>query len=122
MYEPPVGLVAVGAILVGLASGGALYAWPWSRERRRFVVGSVATVLAFVAWRGVLISVNGGNLDVDNPLFLGLSYEDVGSAVMAFAFSAVAFGLITDRAASAERVVKAAALAGAMAMLVDRFV
>ena len=83
MYQPPLALIALGAILVGLASGGALYAWSWSRERRRFVVGSIATVLAFLAWRGVLISVNGVNLDVDNNLLLGLSYEDIGSGVMA---------------------------------------
>ncbi len=56
-----------------------------------------ARVYAFLVWRGVLISVNGGNLDVDNPLFLGLSSEDVGSGVMAFAFSAAAFGMLTDR-------------------------
>jgi len=53
---------------------------------------------------------------------LGLSFEDIGSGVMAFLFAALAFGLVTDRAEAAQRVVTSAALVGAAAMLVDRFV
>jgi len=53
---------------------------------------------------------------------LGLSFEDIGSGVMAFLFAGLAFGLVTDRAEAAQRVVTSAALVGAAAMLVDRFV
>lgn len=122
MYAPPPWLIAVGALLVALASAGALYAWPRSRQRRRIVIGAAAGVLSFLLWRGVLISANGANFDIDYPLLLGLSYEDIGSGIMAFLFAALAFGLWTDRSERAEQVVKSAALVGAAAMIVDRFV
>jgi hypothetical protein len=41
---------------------------------------------------------------------------------MAFLFAALAFGLVTHPADSAQRVVTSAALVGAAAILVDRFV
>lgn len=122
MYAPPVWLIVLGAGLVGLVVAGALYTWPPSRERRRIVVGSVAAVAAFLLWRGALIIADGANFDVDYPVLLGLSFEDIGSGVMAFLFAALAFGLGRDRAQPAQLVVKCAALVGGAAMLVDRFV
>ena len=99
-----------------------LYAWPPSRDRRRIVVGAAAALAAFLLWRGALIYADGANFDIDYPLLLGLSFEDIGTGVMAFLFTALAFGLVTDRSDSAQRVVTSAALVGAAAMLVDRFV
>ena len=122
MYAPPVWLIAVGAVVTGLAVSGALYAWPWSRQGRRITVAAIASVAGFLVWRGVLIIANGANLDVDYDVLLGLSFEDIGTGVMAFLFTAVALGLGIDRAAAADRVVRTAALAGIAAMLVDRFV
>src|SRR5260370_16473266 len=118
MYAPPPWLIAVGALLVALASAGALYAWPRSRQRRRIVIGAAAGVLSFLLWRGVLISANGANFDIDYPLLLGLSYEDIGSGIMAFLFAALAFGLWTDRSKPAEQVVKIPAPPGPPAILV----
>ncbi len=122
MYAPPPWLIVLGALLVAAASAGALYLWPWSRHRRRMLIGVAAAVLSFLLWRGVLISANGANFDIDYPLLLGLSYEDIGSGIMAFVFAAIVFGLWSDRTQRAEQVVKSAALVGAAAILVDRFV
>jgi hypothetical protein len=69
-----------------------------------------------------LIIANGANLDVDYPLLLGLSFEDIGSGITPFLFAALAFGLGADRARPAQLVVKSAALVGGAAILVDRFV
>lgn len=122
MYAPPLWLIVLGAVLTGLVVAGALYAWPLTRQPRRIVVGSVAAIAAFLVWRGALIYANGANFDIDYPLLLGLSYEDIGSGVFAFLFAALALGLGSDRAQSAQFVVKSAALVGAAATLVDRFV
>jgi hypothetical protein len=122
MYAPPLWLIALGTLLVAGTSAGALYLRPWSRQRRRIVIGVAAAVLSFSLWRGVLISANATNFDIDYPLLLGLSYEDIGSGIMAFLFAALAFGLWSDRGERAEHVVKSAALVGAAAILVDRFV
>ncbi|MDP9281567.1 MAG: hypothetical protein M3P38_05690 [Chloroflexota bacterium] len=86
------------------------------------LIGVAAAVLSFLLWRGVLISANGANFDIDYPLLLGLSYEDIGSGIMAFVFAAIVFGLWSDRTQRAEQVVKSAALVGAAAIFVDRFV
>ena len=121
MYAPPPWLIALGAALTGLAAAGALYVWPRSRERRRIVVGAVAAVAAFLVWRGALMFADGANFDIDYPPLLGLSFEDIGSGIMASLFAGLAFGLGPDRTLAAEIVVKSAAL-GAAAILVDRFV
>ena len=93
------------------------------RSSRRLGSGwCAAAVVSFLLWRGVLISANGANFDIDYPLLLGLSYEDIGSGIMAFLFAALAFGLWSDRGERAEHVVKSAALVGTAAMFVDRFV
>jgi len=122
MYAPPPSLIAVGVVLTGLMSAGALYAWPWSRQPRRVVVGALSAAVAFLVWRGALIFADGSNFDIDYQLLLGLSYEDIGSGVLAFAFATLAFGFGADRAEAAGRVVASAALVGAAAMFVDRFV
>ena len=85
-------------------------------------MGAAAAVAAFLVWRGALIFADGANFDIDYPLLLGLSFEDIGSGVMAFLFAALAFGFGTDRSQPALFVVRSAALVGAAAMLVDRFV
>lgn len=122
MYAPPPELIALGTILTGAAVAGALYAWTGSRERRRIVVAAFASMIGFLVWRGALIIANGANLDVDYPLLLGLSFEDIGSGVVAFLFTALALGLGADRDARARLVVTSAGLAGLAAVVVDRFV
>lgn len=85
-------------------------------------MGSIAAIAAFLVWRGALIVANGANLDIDYPILLGLSFEDIGTGIMAFLFAALAFGLGADRAQPAQFVVRSSALVGGVAILVDRFV
>ena len=122
VYAPPGPLIAIGTALVGLAVAGALYAWRRSRDRRRIVIAALASMAAFIVWRMALIIANGANLDVDYDVLLGLSFEDIGSGVLAFLFTALALGLGIDRAETAERLVKTAGLSALVAMIVDRFV
>ena len=122
MYAPPPWLIALGAILTALAVSGVLYAWKGSRDRRRIVIATAASLVAFLVWRGALIIANGANLDIDYPLLLGLSFEDIGTGVMVFLGASLALGLGPDAAEPAKRVVTSAGLAGAAAIIVDRFV
>ena len=112
--------IVVASVIAGALAGGGLAAWSWSRASARSLIGGVATTVAFVLWRLVLLSANASNLDVDGPV-LGLSFEDVGSGVLAFALTALALGLWRNRDAPARRVVTAAAIAGSLATLADRF-
>ena len=112
----------MGAVLTGSAVALVLYAWPRSRQGRRIVVATIAAVGAFLVWRAALVIANGSNLDIDYDVLLGLSFEDIGSGIMVFVFTALALGLGPDRAEAARRVVACAGLAGLAAMVVDRFV
>lgn len=122
MYEPSVTQVVLSAVVISAVVAGGMAAWSWSRARRRILVGAAAALLAVVLWRIVLTASNGGNMDVDNPVLLGLSAEDVGSGVLTFLLTALPLGLVLDRAATADRVVRAALIAGVAAMVADRFV
>ncbi|TMF78344.1 MAG: hypothetical protein E6I18_08395 [Chloroflexi bacterium] len=116
-------IYVVGALLAAIVVAAALYwRYPWSRKRGRFGIAAIATFVTWIVWRVVLQLSNADNLDVDNPLLLGLSAQDVGSGVLAFLLTALPMGLIIDRDGPANRVVAIAAIAGALAILVDRFI
>jgi hypothetical protein len=108
---------SVSAIIVLISA----YLWTWSRQHYRFVVASVSTFLGFAAWN-VLQSTTGADqaLNIDWPV-LPLSWSDAGSGVAAFAVTAMFLGLLTEREQPAGRVMITAAMAGALAMLVDLF-
>lgn len=120
MYSPSPQEVAIASVAAGVLAGLGLVAWPWSRAKGRFWIGGVATIVAVVLWRLVLLSANGENLDIDGPV-LGLSFEDVGSGVLAFTLSSLALVLATDRRSPAWRVAVAALIAGGLATVADRF-
>jgi hypothetical protein len=107
----------VAGILVALL----LLTWPWARVRFRFAVAGIATAVGAVAWNLALWNANATNMDVDGPI-LRLSYQDVGSGVLAFAAVSLALGLGTEPAEPAKRIVTAAALAGVVTMILDLFV
>jgi len=116
-------IYVVGALLAAVIVAAVLY-WrsPWSRPRGRFGTAAIATFVAWILWRVVLQLSNGDNLDVDNPLLLGLSAQDVGSGVLAFLLTALLMGLVSERGEPTHRVVATAGIAGALATLVDRFI
>ena len=116
-------IYVVGALLAAIVVAAALYwRYPWSRKRGRYGIAAIATFVTWIVWRVVLQLSNADNLDVDNPLLLGLSAQDVGSGVLAFLLTALPMGLIIDRDEPANRVVAIAAIAGALAILIDRFI
>ena len=116
-------IYVVGALLAAVIVAAVLY-WrsPWSRPRGRFGTAAIATFVAWIFSRVVLQLSNGDNLDVDNPLLLGLSAQDIGSGVLAFLLTALPMGLVSEREESAHRVMATAGIAGALAILVDRFI
>jgi len=111
--------IAIAALVVGLLAAAALAAWPWARREGRFAVIGVATALGFAAWNTTLNLTNGTGFNVDAPV-LRVSWQDAGSGILAFAFTALALGLVA-RDEPARRVVGAAALAGLVALVFDTF-
>src|SRR5215210_1048193 len=113
--------ILVFSLLAGLLAAGALAAWPWARHPSRFGLGGLTTALSFMAWNFTLNATDARGFNVDAPV-IGLSWADAGSGVLAFAVTALVFGLITERREPAGRVVGAAAIAGLVAMVLDLFV
>jgi hypothetical protein len=113
--------IVVFALAAGLLAGGALSAWPWARQHARNVVAGIATTVGFAAWNITLNITNATGFNVDAPV-IPLSWADVGSGVLSFTVTALVLGLVWDRREPAERVVGAAGIAGAMAILLDLFV
>jgi hypothetical protein len=117
----PVAVTYVSAVVAGVLAAVALAVWPWARKRGRFAVAGVATVVGWIAWHLLLNATRATGFDVDAPI-IGLSWEDVGSGVIALVATVLVLGLVTDRREAAVRVVGAAFIAGVIAMLLDLFV
>jgi len=109
------------AILAGVLAAAVLAAWPWARSRRRFVVAGITTLVSWIAWHLLLNATGAGGFDVDARV-IRVSWEDVGSGVVALFATVVVFGLVTERRERASRVVGAASIAGLVAMILDVFV
>ena len=116
-----VSVTYVSAVVAGVLAAAALALWPWARTRRRFVVAGIATVVSWIAWHLLLNATGALGFDVDAPV-IRVSWEDVGSGVVALFATALVFGLGTERRESASRVVGAAAIAGLVALILDVFV
>jgi hypothetical protein len=112
--------VVVNGLIAGLLAGGAVFIFPWARSQLRSAVVAVATFLGFIAWNLVISHANATGLDVDSQFF-DLSWQDVGSGVLAFAATALALGAIWRKEA-AGRVVLTAGTAGLVAVIYDIFV
>ncbi len=110
--------VVIFAVVAGVLAALVLLAWPWSRQRGRFVVAGLATFVGFVAWNLTLIATNSTGFLVDAPI-IPISWQDVGSGMLAFTVTALVFGLIAERKEPAGRVVGAAAIAGLVVMVFD---
>src|SRR5919202_4581751 len=96
--------VTVGSVVLSLVILGAL--WPWARQPRRLAAVAVASAIGIVAWNAALNFGNATGFNVDSPV-LGLSLQDVGSGILAFAATALMLGLVTDRDEPASRVLGA---------------
>ena len=113
--------IFIAAAIAGVLAAAALWLWPVARQRSRFVVAGLTTFAGFAAWNLVLVHTNATGMNVDTPV-IALSWQDVGSGVLAFAATALTLGLLTDRNKPARRPVGAAAIAGIVAMIFDIFV
>jgi hypothetical protein len=113
------------AIIVGPFAGilvaFLLLAWPWAHVRFRYLAAGVATAVGATAWNLALWNANATNMDVDGPV-LRLSFQDVGSGLLAFAIVILVLGLGTEPAEPARRIVTAALIAGAITVGLDLFV
>jgi hypothetical protein len=116
-----VSVIYVSAVVTGVLAAAVLAAWPWARSRRRFVVAGITTLVSWIAWHLLLNATGATGFDVDAPV-IRVSWEDVGSGVVALFATVVVFGLSTERREPAVRVVGAAAIAGLVAMVLDVFV
>jgi hypothetical protein len=116
-----VSVIYVSAVVTGVLAAAVLAAWPWARSRRTFVVAGITTLVSWIAWHLLLNATGATGFDVDAPV-IRVSWEDVGSGVVALFATVVVFGLSTERREPAVRVVGAAAIAGLVAMVLDVFV
>lgn len=112
--------ILIFGVVAGLLGAGGLFAWPWGRLRARFLVGGVATFVGFIAWNLTLNHTSATGFNVDAPV-IQVSWADSGSGVMAFAVTALALAVYESKE-SAGRVVGAAAICGALALILDIFV
>jgi hypothetical protein len=112
--------IIVAAILTGIVVAAILAAWPWGRDRLRFALAGLTTVVGFAAWNFTLNHTNATGFDVDAPI-VRVSWQDAGSAVLVFSLTALMLGLVGERREPAQRVVGAAAVAGVVALVYDTF-
>ena len=117
----PVSVTYVSAVVAGVLTAVALAVWPWARKRGRFAIAGIATLVSWIGWHLLLNATRATGFDIDAPI-IGLSWEDVGSGVVALFTTVLVLGLVMDRREAAVRVVSAAAISGLIAMVLDLFV
>lgn len=117
----PASVTYVSAVIAGVLAAVALAVWPWARKRGRFAIAGIATLVSWIGWHLLLNATRATGFDVDAPI-IGLSWEDVGSGVVALFTTVLVLGLVMDRREAAVRVVGAAAISGLIAMVLDLFV
>ena len=72
------------------------------RRHGRYAIGATATLVPWTAWNLVVSENDARSLDVDAPV-IPLSWQDVGSGVGAFLFTALTLGLLGPRRAARPR-------------------
>ena len=109
--------VTVGSVVLSLVLLTALL--PWSRDVRRLVLIAVACVVGIIIWNVALNVTNAGALNVDKYV-LGLSAQDIGSAVLALVVVLLTL-VVADRGQPWRHVLGASAIVGLVTLVVDRF-
>lgn len=89
-----------------------------ARKPRRLAAIAIASALSILGWNSALNAGNAARFNIDSP-FPGLRLHDVGSAVVAFTTTALALGLLIDRAEPAGRVVGVSATVGLITLIID---
>ena len=109
--------VIVGSVVLSLLLLVALF--PWARDVRVLVLIGLACAIGIIVWNVGLNVANAAALNVDSAV-LGLSVQDVGSAVLAFVATLVAL-LLGLPGQPRGRKLSAAAIVGLATLIIDRF-
>ena len=109
--------VTVGSVVLSLVLVAALS--PSAREVRILVLIGLACAIGIIVWNVALNVANAAALNVDSAV-LGLSVQDIGSAVLAFGATLGAL-ILGDRGQPTSRKLGAAAIVGLVTLIVDRF-
>jgi hypothetical protein len=109
--------VIVGSVVLSLLILAALFAW--ARNVRRLVLIGVACAVGIIVWNVALNVTNATALNVDSAI-LGLSVQDVGSAVVACVVTLAALA-VGDRGLSMGNKLGTSAIVGLVTIIVDRF-
>jgi hypothetical protein len=114
------GEVVVFALEAAVAVAVVLFLWRWGRANNRFAVGALATTLGVLAWNLTLDRTAAWGF-TDAVSRINLAWQDVGTGVVVYCSTSVAFGWISEPQEQANRVARAASLAGLTAMVLDVF-
>ena len=90
----------------------------WGRANGRALITAATSGLAYVGWYLLLNRVSAPGLYANLPV-VPVSWNDVGSGVLAFAFTAFVLGLFHDPRERAEDVTRAAATAALAVFVLD---
>jgi hypothetical protein len=107
----------VGSVVLSLLILAALF--PWARNGRRLVLIGVACAVGIIVWNLGLNVTNATALNVDSAI-LGLSVQDVGSAIAAFVVT-LAVLAVADRGLPMANKLGTSAIVGLVTIIVDRF-
>jgi hypothetical protein len=114
------GEVFVFALEAGAAVALLLFLWRWGRSNNRFAVGALATALGVLAWNLTLDRTEAWGFTNEVPR-VNLAWQDVGTGVVVYCCVSLAYGWISEPQEQANRVTRAASLAGITAMVLDVF-
>jgi hypothetical protein len=109
--------VIVGSVVLSLLILAALF--HWARNVRRLVLIGLACAVGIFVWNLGLNVTNATGLNIDSAI-LGLSVQDVGSAVLAGVVTLAVLAL-GDRGLAMGNRLGASAIVGLVTIIVDRF-
>jgi hypothetical protein len=113
------GSIVYGAALSGLFTGIVLVLLPRTRRIGIVVPAVIASLAGPISWNAILRATHAAEFFTDAPIApFPASWQDTGSGVFTFALAAALLGIVRRRD-PAGSVVTIAAVAGAIAFLVD---
>lgn len=114
----PLREIIIYGVLSGALAGVVVALRHWGRPHGRAIIAAACSGLAYVGWYLLLNQVGAPGLYANLPL-IPVSWNDVGSGVLAFAVTALALGLFNDPRERAEDVTRAAAMAALAVFILD---
>ena len=113
------GTILYGAVLSGAIAAAALLA-VGERRPSILIVGTLATLIAPIAWNAVLRATHAREFFTDAPISLmPASWQDTGSGVVTVALASLALATAVPREPLRRAVLRIAVVCGLVAFLVD---